>query len=348
MNTAPYYNLYSKFADKGLINCVHMDCTYRCNLNCRHCYQIKDIKEELKTRDIKRILLQLKKLRCFEVNFSGGEPFLRDDFFEILIFATGLGFRVRVLTNGTLLDRDCVKKLSKINIAFVKLSLYGLKEETHDFTTRVKGSFNRTLKAVGLLEEFGIKFRIAFLVMKHNFFEAQIFKRIAKKKKWDVVFDHVIMPTADRKLFPLRYRITDEQASLALEDADTRKQFIREKSVKPAGRWVAGKFLAYIAPDGEVYSNCALRIPCGNLKFSSFSDIWHNSEALNRLRKLTVKDFECSACKFFSRCMSVPPLFLLEEEALTESPKELCRFTKLAIAKEKEYEKRRFGHEEGK
>lgn len=347
MKTASFLNLYSKFADSS-VNTIHFDCTYRCNLNCRHCYQIKDVSCELATADIKRILSELKQNNCFEVNFSGGEPFLRDDFLEIVQFAADLDFKVCILTNATLIDRSSVEKLSKLSKCLIQPSLYGIKADTHDFFTRVKGSFDKTIRAISLLEKHGIKFNIAFLVMKHNFFEAQIFKNIAKKKKWNAIFEHIIMPTADRKLFPLEYRITDEQASLVLDDKLIRQQFIRPTAGRHAGIFIVGKYMAYIAPDGEVYPNCSLRLPCGNLKERSFSDVWHNSKVLNRLRERRIEEFECFTCSFFDRCLSGPPWIFMEEGELTQATKEACRFTRLAIAKENKLKKRRFGHEKGK
>lgn len=348
MKTEPFYNLYSKFADKTLVNAAQIDCTYRCNLDCRHCCQSKNTSGELAAGDIKRILLELKQNNCLEINFSGGEPLLRKDFPEIIRFASDLDFRVRILTNGTLIDKAYAQKLSKINIYFVQISLYGIKKETHDFTTRAKGSFERTLQAITLLDNYGIRFRIAFLVMKHNFFEAQIFKKIAKKKKWSVTFEHVVMPTADRGLFPLQYRITDEQASLALEDIKVRRQFISKAPRKRNGIFRAGEFIAYIAPDGEVYPNCSLRLPCGNLKSRSFADVWQNSKTLNRLRDFKIEDSQCSSCEFLSRCLSSPAWGLLKEKELTGPFNEACRFTRLAIAKEEEFKKRRFEYEKGK
>ena len=317
-------------------------------MNCRHCYQIKDTSTELSTQDIKKALLELRRNNCFEVNFSGGEPFLRKDFLEIVRFAVDLDFKICILTNATLIDRSCVDKLSKFNKCLIQPSLYGIRADTHDFSTRVKGSFDKTIEAIALLDEYGIKFNIAFLVMRHNFFEAQIFKNIAKKKRWTVIFEHIITPTADKKNFPLQYRITDEQAKLALDDKNIRKQFIRGKSNEGGGIFIVGKYMAYIAPDGEVYPNFSLRLPCGNLKSRSFTDIWHNSEALRRLRDRNIEEFECSSCRFFDRCLSGPPWIFMEETRLTQATKECCRFTKLAIDKEEEAKKRRFSHEKGK
>lgn len=89
------------------INTVYFHVTQRCNLNCTYCYNKKNLNlsKELDTKNIIKILNKLKKINVEVVNFTGGEPLLRNDIEEILKEAKKLKFNVCLLTNGTLLNK---------------------------------------------------------------------------------------------------------------------------------------------------------------------------------------------------------------------------------------------------
>src|ERR1700730_6861426 len=93
--------------DAGLPLSVQMDVTYRCNERCVHCYLDHDDHGEMTTAEIKGILDQLAEAGVFFLVFSGGEVFMRMDFFELLAYARSLMFNVRVKTNAFMIgDRE--------------------------------------------------------------------------------------------------------------------------------------------------------------------------------------------------------------------------------------------------
>ncbi|MBU7028158.1 MAG: 4Fe-4S cluster-binding domain-containing protein, partial [Theionarchaea archaeon] len=71
-------------------NSIVWDVTSRCNLKCKHCYVEAESQktEEPSTEEAKAIIDQMKKAKVFTLSFSGGEPLLRDDLFELLEYAT--------------------------------------------------------------------------------------------------------------------------------------------------------------------------------------------------------------------------------------------------------------------
>ena len=79
---------------------AQVDLTYRCNERCVHCYLDHDDRGEMTTAEIKGILDQLAEAGVFFLTLSGGEPFMRKDFFEIVGHARSLLFNVKVKTNG--------------------------------------------------------------------------------------------------------------------------------------------------------------------------------------------------------------------------------------------------------
>lgn len=107
-----------------------MELTNQCNLRCRHCYASarEKLENELSLDEVKQLLRELSQVGTVEVEFSGGEPLLRPDLFEIIEYAKGLDFSVVLITNGTLVDRETAKRLGSLGLKHVQVSLDGLKE----------------------------------------------------------------------------------------------------------------------------------------------------------------------------------------------------------------------------
>src|SRR2546421_10376586 len=92
-----------KAFDMGVPISVHMDVTYRCNERCVHCYLDHEDHGEMTTAEIKDLLEQSASAGAFILSLSGGEILLRKDFFEILEYARGLTFCVKLKTNAILI-----------------------------------------------------------------------------------------------------------------------------------------------------------------------------------------------------------------------------------------------------
>ena len=99
--------------------------TYKCNLNCKHCYlEAGNIsKMELSTEEAMKVVDQIADFGVTSLAFSGGEPLMRKDFFEVARHAVDAGLYVSVATNGTLLNEETVRKLKEIGVHYVEVSL---------------------------------------------------------------------------------------------------------------------------------------------------------------------------------------------------------------------------------
>lgn len=109
---------------------LHFELTNRCNLRCKHCYNIKYIEsdeDELSTEDVKNIISKAEEIGCKDIGFSGGEPFMRSDFIEILEYSKK--YPIHVLTNGVLLNHEMIEKINSIDNLLIefRISLDGLK-----------------------------------------------------------------------------------------------------------------------------------------------------------------------------------------------------------------------------
>lgn len=92
---------------------VHFYLTRRCNLNCAYCHSRDNVKKDISTEEIKKIIDKLHSLGIRAIAFFGGEPTLRRDFCEILKYSVDKGIFSYFTTNGTLLNEDYIKKLQK-------------------------------------------------------------------------------------------------------------------------------------------------------------------------------------------------------------------------------------------
>lgn len=143
--------------------------TNSCNLHCKHCISDSGKKRpnELNTNNIIKGVHNLHELGCKEINFTGGEPLFRKDFFDILEFCKHMGIKTRFITNGSLITQHNVKKI-KNHVSIIGISLDGANEKLND-VIRGKGSFKKTIKTLKLLKQHKIRAILHITLNKSNY-----------------------------------------------------------------------------------------------------------------------------------------------------------------------------------
>jgi len=142
----------------------------RCNLTCMHCYSISadiDFPGELDTAAVMRVMDDLKAFGVPALILSGGEPLLRKDIFEIAGRAKALGFYTALSTNGTLIDAPLASRVHQAGFDYVGISLDGL-QATHDKFRRKAGAFDKSLAALRLCRDLGVKVGVRFTLTQDN------------------------------------------------------------------------------------------------------------------------------------------------------------------------------------
>jgi radical SAM protein with 4Fe4S-binding SPASM domain len=120
-----------------------------CNLKCEHCYEgagPKPADDELTTEEAKRVVDQFEDAGVVAIAFSGGEPLLRKDIFEVARYAKSKGFFISVATNGTVITRKLAKEIKKV-FDYVEISLDGF-AKVHDRFRGVPGAWKRTCEGI--------------------------------------------------------------------------------------------------------------------------------------------------------------------------------------------------------
>lgn len=144
--------------------------TRSCNLSCVHCYAsatAEKAPDELTGEEARNLVLSLTGYKVPVILFSGGEPLLRPDIFELIELAVSRGSRAVLSTNGILITAKTAARLKKIGLSYVGISLDGL-EEHHDRIRRHQGAFAQAVRAVTTSLAAGLKVGLRLTLTKGN------------------------------------------------------------------------------------------------------------------------------------------------------------------------------------
>ncbi len=159
--------------------------TARCNLFCRMCYisnapgDPRQIEQELSATSWLEIARQAKAKGTLFLLLTGGEIFLRPDFFEIYTPLTRMGFVLSLFTNGTLISEDIAAKLAEAPPHRMEITLYGASAATYESITGIAGSFDRCCMGIESLLKRGVKFALKTTLTRQNIGELDDMKQLA-------------------------------------------------------------------------------------------------------------------------------------------------------------------------
>ncbi|MDQ0204929.1 putative heme d1 biosynthesis radical SAM protein NirJ1 [Pectinatus haikarae] len=174
---------------------VVWNCTRTCNLKCRHCYMDSDAKkynDELNTDEAVRFIDDLADFKVPVLLFSGGEPLIRPDFFELADYAAKKGIRPTLSTNGTLITREYAQRIKDIGVGYVGISLDGLKDVNDKFRGR-EGAFTAAMQGIENCVAVGQRVGLRFTINQHNLQELEsIFDFIEEENINRVCFYHLV------------------------------------------------------------------------------------------------------------------------------------------------------------
>ncbi|MBI4678643.1 MAG: radical SAM protein [Elusimicrobia bacterium] len=292
---------------------------------------------------------------------SGGEPLLRPDLFEIARHGTDRGLRMALATNGTLVTDECCRRINEAGIRIVSLSFDGPTAEVHDDFRRQPGAFAGTLLAAEAFKRHGIEFIVNSSFTKRNQPHIAAVCRLAKSlgaKAWYLFMvvpagrgadllqeligkedyegilewharmerdedDILVRPTCA----PHYYRIVRQ---LAKQDGVKLKPRSLTFSTGGAKGCVAGQSIVFIDALGEVHPCSYFPASAGNLRRTSFKDIWENSALLKSLRDFKRYKGRCGECEFIHVCGGCRARAeLMSGDHLAEEP--LCGYIPLRM-----------------
>lgn len=144
--------------------------TKQCNLRCKHCYEnagSKPSPDELTTEEAKKAIDEFADAGVVALSFSGGEPLMRKDFFEVAKYAADKEFYVSVASNGTLITESVARKMKEAGVEYVEISLDGF-EKTHDEFRGIRGAWRKAVEGIKNCVKVGLDTCVATTATHYN------------------------------------------------------------------------------------------------------------------------------------------------------------------------------------
>lgn len=189
------YGSHAVWNQAGRKPIVVWNMTRRCNLNCIHCYASSENKmyeNELTFEEAQKMIRDLADFGVPVLLFSGGEPLMRSDIFELAAIAGELGIRTVISTNGTLIDENTARRIKESGISYVGISLDGIGER-NDFFRGREGAFEAAIRAFDICAAVGQRCGLRLTLTRHNFLELNaIFDIIEEHKIGRACFYHLV------------------------------------------------------------------------------------------------------------------------------------------------------------
>jgi MoaA/NifB/PqqE/SkfB family radical SAM enzyme len=298
---------------------VSVDLTRRCNLNCRYCRYHSSLSEfpspvdkplsDIPLEMLRKLLRELETFQTREITFAGeGEPLLYPHFFDAISAAKAAGMHVNVVTNGTLLTEDVIRRLVDLRLDLLTISLWASSEKEYErlYPGTKPIYFNKVLEALKRVTNVKAKEKSQLPALRlHRPISKDNFRTV------EVAFDQAYAAGCNQLTVAPIYSLKGEVTSYTLSSSEEKDLFfslfrmkrhlkkysignnidvtmqiyrIGEavwKTLPCYGGWLHSR----IRIDGTVFPCGRCSLPLGNLSEMNFHEIW-NGEAYRSFRKV--------------------------------------------------------------
>lgn len=316
--------------------------TNRCNLHCLHCYSSSSDSippDELSTEEGLRLIDDLADYKVPVIIFSGGDPLMRGDLFELAGHAFKKGIRCALSTNGLFIDKDTAKKIKDTGFSYVGVSLDGV-GELNDRFRGMKGAFEKGFSGLKNCQAEGITVGLRFNINKKTVHQlGSIFDLIEKEGIDRGYISHLVYSGRGSRLRNedlsheetrdavdyIFKRVKDfcikgykKEILIGNNDADGVYLYLKVKEEDPfqaekvcelltmRGGNSSGVALGNIDSRGNVHADQFWQhYSFGNIKDRSFGEIWEDRSdpVMAGLKdKRSMVKGRCGACKFLGIC----------------------------------------------
>ncbi|HKK33145.1 MAG TPA: heme b synthase [Desulfomicrobiaceae bacterium] len=355
--------------DKGFppLRLIAWEVTRSCNLACKHCRaeaHLEPYPGELSTDEAKALIDTFPETGDPVIIFTGGEPLLRKDIFELVSYADAKGLRCVMAPNGTLINPENAKKMKESGIQRCSISIDAPTAEEHDEFRGVPGSFKAAMQGIEYLKEAGIPFQINTTVTKHNMgmFKdifhlaedlgsvawhifllvptgraAELGAEVISAEEYEEVLNwfYDFRKTTDMHLkatcAPHYYRIMRQRAKEEGVEVN-RENFGLDAMSRGC---LGGTGFCFISHTGQVQPCGYLDLDCGQTKETPFPEIWAKSPRFLQFRDQKEYEGKCGVCEYHrvcggcrARAMTMNGNYMAEEPLCTYQPKKLRREAK--------------------
>jgi heme b synthase len=316
---------------------IAWEITRRCNLRCVHCRSSSEMEAkghpDFPTSEAFRVIDDIASYAKPVVVLSGGEPLIRKDVFEIAQYGTDKGLRMCLATNGTLVNDEICGKIKASGIKIVSLSLDGSEESVHDDFRSQKGAFTGTINAARLFKKYGIEFIVNSSFTRRNQEEIPKVYRLAKelgatawymfmivptgrgeeimneiisKEEYEEILDWHYQMEKDEDMMLVRPTCAPHYYRVVLQQSKKEGEKFKKRTLKfstgGSKGCIAGQLICLIDVDGNVLPCSYFPKAAGNVRETSFKEIWEGSELFKDLRDFKKYKGKCGSCEFVNVC----------------------------------------------
>lgn len=300
---------FDKQETPSSLKSAYVHVTQRCNLECVGCYSLDDNRNNMSdasTEDLKTALRKLAEGGLSGVIISGGEPFLRKDLADLVIYAKqecGIA-SVSIISNGTCLDVSQLEKMAHC-VDQVAISFDGSSPAEKAYIRKVQ-RFDQLVEAVKVIQQIGIRSHIIATIHAKNISEMKQYSALGRELGVTVSFSLLSCSACSSELEDLMPDDKDlKQLACELFSMSGEGTSVNDA---PVGSNItvknicgAGKSTVSVGADGMVYPCHMLHDPdltLGNIFTDDIQDIL-NSPITDQFRALSVENIDdCKACDY--------------------------------------------------
>jgi radical SAM protein with 4Fe4S-binding SPASM domain len=260
--------------------------------------------------------MDLADIGIFDVAISGGEPLIRRDLIEIMEFALGVGIRLGLGSNGTMLNAQITKELKRIGIDRLQISIDGL-EETHDKARRWKGLFRKSINAIQFGLHEGITTHVCFTAHRMNMDEIpEVIDFCASLGVSRFNFSRLVptgRATSNLDLTPIEWQKVNTVFERKRSQYKGRMEFTTHLAQQILSNPNLESMCGFIGCQAGIGQGCIDSVgnvsPCvmlpiciGNIREKSFEDIWTSSPVIKKLQDRQNLKGRCFHCSYREKC----------------------------------------------
>lgn len=299
---------------------IGWEVTERCNSKCKTCqrWRNNNISAELTTAEGIDFLKQIKDAGVSGISFSGGEPLLRKDIFDLVRYAKRIGLQTSIISNGFMINsEDKAALLCSSGLDRISLSIDGSTPAVNDWIRGVNGGYEKVIRATALLQKHRtsnkpkIYYNTTF--NKKNIFQFHGMVKLITKMNIDGWGFQLIHNSREALLFPVEEILVErnEINELCHQIKETKAKhkhlfanydgfysefatYVQDKKKLSKYRCIAGSLAGIIEANGNIRACQVAPYILGNIREKSFKEIWYSAKAKEIRQK--IKDGKCPVC----------------------------------------------------
>ncbi len=354
--TEPYISAYlhGKGRRLGLPIGGTFELTARCNFNCPMCYvHLSREDQQARGRELTAgqwidLARQARDAGMVFALLTGGEPFVREDFFEIYSAMKAMGLLISINSNGSMLQGEILEKLLADPPFRINISLYGGSEETYRNMCG-QNAFDRVVENIRALRQAGVDVRLNLSITPYNVQDLEKILRLSRQLQVHVKASGYMYPPmrVDESRVGTGNRLTEAQAAASTLQWDAFRLTEEEFSQRAEAlhrlqgaqrdcpmeldegiRCRAGSSSFWLTWDGKMTPCGMMPHPAAYPLQDGFPAAWQ--QILEETKKIRTPK-ECAACPKREACSVCAAVCLTETGRFDGVPQYMCRMTQELI-----------------